>query len=83
MDLLVGVHAADHRGIKGFRPGGEPTLMGVDFFRRAMELVERYCRPGQVISDTIHTNGTLLNDDWCASLDWPMCIMGDLVRSGA
>ena len=26
--------------------GGEPTLMGVDFFRRSVELVERYRRPG-------------------------------------
>ncbi len=45
--------------------GGEPTLMGVDFFRRALELVERYRRPGQTVSHTIQTNGTLLTDEWC------------------
>src|SRR5262245_51715442 len=38
--------------------GGEPTLLGVDFFRWAMELVDRYRRPGQTISHTIQTNGT-------------------------
>jgi len=45
--------------------GGEPTLMGVDFFRHAIELAERYRRPGQVLEHTIQTNGTLLTDEWC------------------
>jgi len=45
--------------------GGEPTLMGVGFLRRAMDLVERYRRPGQVVQHTIQTNGTLLTDEWC------------------
>jgi serine-type anaerobic sulfatase-maturating enzyme len=44
--------------------GGEPTLMGLDFFRRAMDLVQRWRRPGQRIEHTIQTNGTLLNDEW-------------------
>jgi uncharacterized protein len=45
--------------------GGEPTLMGVDFFRRALALVDRYRRPDQVVHHTIQTNGTLLTDEWC------------------
>jgi uncharacterized protein len=44
--------------------GGEPTLMGVDFFRRSLELVEHHRRPGQVVQHTIQTNGTLLTDEW-------------------
>jgi uncharacterized protein len=48
--------------------GGEPTLMGVDFFRRATALVERFKRPGQVVLHTIQTNGTLLTEEWCALL---------------
>jgi uncharacterized protein len=44
--------------------GGEPTLMGLDFFRRAVELVERYRTPFQQIEHTIQTNGTLLDDEW-------------------
>jgi len=48
--------------------GGEPTLMGVDFFRRAVETAERHRRPGQRIHHTIQTNGTLLTDEWCELL---------------
>jgi uncharacterized protein len=44
--------------------GGEPTLMGVDFFRRALDAVERHRRPGQTFLHTIQTNGTLLDDEW-------------------
>lgn len=45
--------------------GGEPTLMGVEFFRRAVELVEQYRRPGQAVEHTFQTNGVLLDDAWC------------------
>jgi uncharacterized protein len=44
--------------------GGEPTLMGLDFFRHSVELAERYLKPGQRAVYTIQTNGTLLNEDW-------------------
>jgi len=44
--------------------GGEPTLMGLDFFRRSIELEKKYCKPGMKIQNTIQTNGTLINDDW-------------------
>jgi len=46
--------------------GGEPALMGLDFYRRSIALAARYARPGMQIEHTIQTNGTLLNDDWCA-----------------
>ena len=48
--------------------GGEPTLMGIDFFRRSLELTERYRRPGQQVHHTMQTNGTLLTDEWCELL---------------
>ena len=44
--------------------GGEPTLMGLDFFRKALEFEKKYKKPGQIIQHTIQTNGTLLNDEW-------------------
>ncbi|RKY68259.1 MAG: hypothetical protein DRP97_06495 [Candidatus Latescibacterota bacterium] len=44
--------------------GGEPTLMGLDFFRKAVALQQRYCRPGMRILNTLQTNGTLLDDAW-------------------
>ncbi len=48
--------------------GGEPTMMGLDFFRRSIELEREYARPGQRVLNTIQTNGTLLDDDWGAFL---------------
>lgn len=45
--------------------GGEPTLMRVDFFRRAVELVEQYRQPDQTVQHTFQTNGILLSDEWC------------------
>lgn len=45
--------------------GGEPTLMKLDFFERAVDLVEKYRRPEQVVQHTFQTNGLLLDDDWC------------------
>jgi serine-type anaerobic sulfatase-maturating enzyme len=45
--------------------GGEPTLMGLDFFCRAMKVVKRYQKPGTTINNTIQTNGVLLNEEWC------------------
>jgi uncharacterized protein len=46
--------------------GGEPSLMGLDFFRHAISLVEKYRRPGMSFLHTMQTNGTLLNDEWAA-----------------
>ncbi|MDY7077345.1 MAG: anaerobic sulfatase maturase [Chloroflexota bacterium] len=45
--------------------GGEPTLMGLDFFRLAVELQQKYCQPGMRIHNALQTNGVLLDDDWC------------------
>ena len=44
--------------------GGEPTLMGLDYFRQAVAYAERYKKPGQSIAYSIQTNGILLDDDW-------------------
>ena len=48
--------------------GGEPTLMGLDFYRRAISLQEKYRKPGMSFENTIQTNGTLLTDEWCEFL---------------
>ena len=45
--------------------GGEPTLMGIDFYRRALDYQRLYKKPGMVFENTLQTNGTLLNDEWC------------------
>jgi uncharacterized protein len=48
--------------------GGEPTLMGVEFFRRSVELANSYLKPGQRAVYTIQTNATLLDEEWAAFL---------------
>ena len=48
--------------------GGEPTLMGLPFFRRCVELQRQYARPGTTITNTMQTNGVLLDDEWGAFL---------------
>lgn len=46
--------------------GGEPTLMGLDFFKLAVELQQKYRRPGMKIYNALQTNGTTLDDAWSA-----------------
>ena len=43
--------------------GGEPTILGVDFFRRVIELEKRYAN-GKRIENAFQTNGVLLDDEW-------------------
>ena len=45
--------------------GGEPTLMGLDFFRRSVVVQEKYAKPKTRIENTFQTNGILLDDEWC------------------
>jgi serine-type anaerobic sulfatase-maturating enzyme len=61
---LLESHRAPHVDVAW--QGGEPTLMGPDFFTRSVDLVNKLKRSGQQIQYTIQTNGTLLNDEWCA-----------------
>jgi uncharacterized protein len=45
--------------------GGEPTLLGLDWFRHAVALQKQYCPPGKRIENNFQTNGTLLDAEWC------------------
>lgn len=44
--------------------GGEPTLLGLDFFQRVIALQQQYGL-GKKIINTLQTNGILLNEEWC------------------
>ena len=44
--------------------GGEPTLLGLDYFRKVIELQKKYSA-GKNIENAFQTNGTRLDDDWC------------------
>lgn len=44
--------------------GGEPLLMGLKFFEKAVEFQQKYKKPGMQIENTLQTNGTLVNEKW-------------------
>ena len=58
------IEAQNMPGITFAWQGGEPTLLGVDFFQKAMRLQHKYSN-GKKIENTFQTNGILLNDQWC------------------
>jgi len=56
--------------------GGEPTLMGVDFFEQAVEFQRRFGRTGQTVGNGLQTNGLLIDDRWCHFLSEAKFLVG-------
>ena len=48
--------------------GGEPTVLGLDFFRKAVELQRKHKPAGSRIANGIQTNGILIDERWCSFL---------------
>jgi uncharacterized protein len=48
--------------------GGEPTVLGLDYFRKVVALQRKHRPPGRRISNGIQTNGTLISEEWCRFL---------------
>lgn len=48
--------------------GGEPTLLGVDYFRKIVEIQRKFRIAGREIINDLQTNGTLLDEEWCRFL---------------
>jgi uncharacterized protein len=48
--------------------GGEPTILGLDYFRKVVALQRAHRPPGQRVINNIQTNGTLLDEAWCRFL---------------
>lgn len=65
VDQLIAAHAGQPEVAMAWQ-GGEPTLMGLDFFRRAAALARERLEPGQSLLHTIQTNGTLIDAEWAA-----------------
>lgn len=70
LEKLVTDYMALRFPLAGFAwQGGEPTLMGLDFYKRAVELQKRYGVSGQEVGNSLQTNALLLdNDEWCRFL---------------
>ncbi len=58
------IEANDTPGVNFAWQGGEPTLLGVEYFEKVVELQKKYSN-GKKIENTFQTNGILLNDKWC------------------
>jgi len=48
--------------------GGEPTLMGLDFFKKVVELQQQHGRDGQSVGNGLQTNGWVIDEEWCEFL---------------
>jgi uncharacterized protein len=48
--------------------GGEPTILGLDYFRKIVALQRKHQPPNRRITNGMQTNGTLLDEDWCRFL---------------
>ena len=56
--------------------GGEPTVLGLDYFLRIVELQRKHRPPGRSILNGIQTNGTLLDEAWCRFLEEEQFFVG-------
>ena len=56
--------------------GGEPTLMGLDFYKKAVELQKKYGFSGQEVGNSLQTNAILLNEKWCRFLHEHKILVG-------
>lgn len=57
------IEAAPTQEVNFAWQGGEPTLLGVDFFRRAVELQKKYAGKKR-ITNSLQTNGILIDEEW-------------------
>ena len=56
--------------------GGEPTLMDLDFYKKTIELQQKYGVSGQEVSNSLQTNAILLDDKWCLFLQENKFLVG-------
>lgn len=56
--------------------GGEPTLRGIDFFKKAVAFQKQYNRRGIQVNNALQTNGYLLDEEWCLFLKENQFLVG-------
>jgi uncharacterized protein len=61
-------YAADAGGASFSWQGGEPTLAGLGFFRKAVALEVRHAAPGTIVDNSLQTNAVLIDDEWARFL---------------
>jgi uncharacterized protein len=66
--IIQQIKIAPEPDIHFFWHGGEPTILGIDYFRKIIELQRKHMPTDRRITNGIQTNGMLLNDDWCRFL---------------
>lgn len=66
LETFIKKYIAEHPGpeVSFVWQGGEPTLLGIDYYKKALQLQRTY-KDGKIITNALQTNGTLLNDEWC------------------
>jgi uncharacterized protein len=63
--IIQQIEIAPETAINFFWHGGEPTILGLDYFRKIVALQRKHQPPNRRITNGIQTNGVLLNNDWC------------------
>ncbi|RUU57581.1 anaerobic sulfatase maturase [Mesorhizobium sp. M2C.T.Ca.TU.002.02.1.1] len=75
-DYIASQSRAGLREIQFVWQGGEPTMLGVDYFRSITALQRRHCPPGRAIRNALQTNGTLLDEEWARFLHEEQFLVG-------
>lgn len=68
MSLVIQTLSLPHKTISFCWQGGEPTLAGIDFYRRALRYQFMFKASSQIVENSIQTNGLLIDDRWASFL---------------
>lgn len=66
--IIQHINASTEPVIRFSWHGGEPTILGLNYFRSIVTLQQKHCPPNRQITNGIQTNGTLLDEAWCRFL---------------
>jgi uncharacterized protein len=63
--IVQQIEASPQPEINFFWHGGEPTILGLDYFRKIVDLQRKHQPPGREIRNGLQTNGLLIDEAWC------------------